>query len=499
MRAKILSSTSTFNGVSYNTAKTQNSKGELMKFRNFGYLQNATNVSPDEMKTFLKAHSNRNHRVKDKQFHAMISCKGREYIKEDLTKIAEEWLHKMGYGQNPYLIVFHSDTKNNHVHIVSSRIGDDGKKVKDNMERIKAQTFINEIMKRDPKMECSQLLEKLRNFSLSTQKQAKLFLELHGFGIREKGPKWELFKYGTQQGELSMEEMEKQVKCYAPNQERIRQLKALFVKYRKIYDSEPVALHEPLKGNRTGKLIGYRSELSDYLRDKFGIEILFHGKENKAPYGYTIIDHSHKLILKGSEVLSLKRISKRETDQKVHAVLVSSFSDKLVYEKINRTKNPVFLFHEFCAEKAYRLRLISALEEYSTVHQGLAAHQLKLIGFGDTLYLQDLKTNLFINLQSILNNREYSRFAPHYAVSKLDAQTTPKSIAEDNPLPESNSKPEQQYLGTAGSFETGMKNPEDWTRETHHTLSLTISDDADDEAVHGRRRRKKGNSVKKHR
>ncbi|WP_262885543.1 hypothetical protein [Lunatibacter salilacus] len=41
------------------------------------------------MKTFLKVHSYRNSRVKHQQFHAMISCKGREYHKKKLTEIAE--------------------------------------------------------------------------------------------------------------------------------------------------------------------------------------------------------------------------------------------------------------------------------------------------------------------------------------------------------------------------------------------------------------------------
>ena len=58
MTVKILSSTSTFKGVSYNTNKMESGKGELMKFKNFGYLQSAQKVTPDEMKTFLKAYSN---------------------------------------------------------------------------------------------------------------------------------------------------------------------------------------------------------------------------------------------------------------------------------------------------------------------------------------------------------------------------------------------------------------------------------------------------------
>src|SRR5690606_1287805 len=145
--------------VAYNTNKTQSAKGELMIFRNFGYLQSAQTVSPDEMKTFLKVHSNRNTRVKNQQFHAMISCKGREYDKYELTQLTEKWLQKMGYGDNPYLIVFHGDTQNNHVHMVSSRIGNDGKKINDSMERIRAQKCMLEIMERNPEQECNKLLD----------------------------------------------------------------------------------------------------------------------------------------------------------------------------------------------------------------------------------------------------------------------------------------------------------------------------------------------------
>lgn len=75
MRVKILSSASSFNGVTYNTNKTQNEKGELTRLRNFGYLQDTKDVGPNEVKNYLITHSNRNALVKDKQFHAMISCK----------------------------------------------------------------------------------------------------------------------------------------------------------------------------------------------------------------------------------------------------------------------------------------------------------------------------------------------------------------------------------------------------------------------------------------
>jgi hypothetical protein len=277
MTVKILSSTSTFNGVSYNTNKTQSANGELMTFKNFGYLQTAQKVTPDEMKTFLKVHSNRNTRVKQQQFHAVISCKGREYDKKELTNIAEKWLQKMGYGDNPYLVVFHGDTKNNHVHMVSSRIDINGKKINDSMERIRAQKSMLEIMDRNPENECAKLINQLNTFSFSTLNQAKLFLETRGYSLKEQDGNLFLYKFGLLQGELPIKKLTAIADSYTSDKARIKQLHALFDKYRKVYSSAPVPTFEPLKGNRLGNPTGYRSEMADFLREKFGVELVFHG------------------------------------------------------------------------------------------------------------------------------------------------------------------------------------------------------------------------------
>src|SRR5690606_35679707 len=132
----------------------------------------------------------------------VISCKEREYTKIELTKIAEEWLDKMGYGANPYLIVFHSDTKKNHVHIVSSRIGTDGRKMKDNMERVRGQIAINEIMNKDVHRKCQRTINDLISYSFATVSQAKLFLENRGYSLKEDQDAIKLYKYGIIQRQI---------------------------------------------------------------------------------------------------------------------------------------------------------------------------------------------------------------------------------------------------------------------------------------------------------
>lgn len=433
MRVKILSSTSSFNGVTYNTNKTQNEKGELTRLRNFGYLQDTRNVGPSEVKNYLIAHSNRNFIVKDKQFHAMISCKGREYSKEQLTDIAHEWVDKMGYGNNPFLIVFHKDTANNHVHIVSSRIDKDGKKISDSFEKLRAQEAINEIMRMNPKHEADKAVDTLREFRFSTKAQGLLILENLGFKVREKGEQLELIKYGSVQGQIHLAEISQKIHSYELDKSLVNQLRAILDKYSKVYQAKPVPLIEPSPGDREKKHIGYRSDLGDFIKDKFGVQLVFHGKVGKKPYGYSLIDNSNKIIFKGSEVFPMQRFFEQEGERKTYQT------------KKSTVPAPFNLLGE-------KVKLQSALNDFSTILQGLEHHSLKI------------------------KNRDGD---PYLKTSQ--GEFPAKDILS----------PEQQ-LALRDYFREIEGHAESQNQEIFDLIpTLNISADVDDEATHGRKRNKK--------
>ena len=433
MRAKILSSTSSFNGVTYNTNKTQNEKGELTRLRNFGYLQDTKEVGPNEVKNYLIAHSNRNSIVKDKQFHAMISCKGREYSKEQLTDIAHEWVDKMGYGSNPFLIVFHKDTANNHVHIVSSRIDKEGKKISDSFEKLRAQEAINEIMRLNPRHEAGKAVDKLKGFQFSTKAQGMMFLENLGFKLREKGEQLDLIKYGSVQGKIPLSEIEQKIKSYQLDKSRSNQLKAILDKYSKVYQSNPAPLFEPSTSNLKQKHTGYRSDLGDFLKDKFGVELIFHGKEAKTPYGYSIIDNSSRIIFKGSEVFPLKNLLEQAIENKAY-----QSKDKIKDLSIDRVGGKV--------------KLQSALNDFPTVRKGMEYHALQF--------------------------------------EKKDGDSYLKTSEGDIPTKDILSADQQLVLSKYFS-ESGEQSINQNQEEFDLMPMLNIADDVDDEAVHGRRRNKK--------
>lgn len=50
---------------------------------------------------------------------------------EQLTAIAEEYMQKMGYGNQPYIVYKHEDIQRHHIHIVSTQVDETGRKIAD--------------------------------------------------------------------------------------------------------------------------------------------------------------------------------------------------------------------------------------------------------------------------------------------------------------------------------------------------------------------------------
>lgn len=65
-----------------------------------------------------------------------------------MVKIANEYLHEMGYGDTQSLIVRHSDCQHPHMHICINRIGNDGKTISDRNEKYRSTKICRELTER---------------------------------------------------------------------------------------------------------------------------------------------------------------------------------------------------------------------------------------------------------------------------------------------------------------------------------------------------------------
>ena len=62
-----------------------------------------------------------------------------------MTVLAQEFMEKFGYGNQPYIVWLHEDIDRRHMHIVSVRIDEKGEKIDHNREGIRAQNICREM------------------------------------------------------------------------------------------------------------------------------------------------------------------------------------------------------------------------------------------------------------------------------------------------------------------------------------------------------------------
>lgn len=314
MIVKILDPSATFKGVRYNTDKVDKDKGELMKVSGFGALQALQHLRPTDYVNYLEAQSSASSRTKYPQLHAVISCKGRSHSKEELTAIAEQWLDGMGYGEQPYLLVFHKDTANNHLHIVSTRVDKNGKKINDSYEKLRAYEVLNHIMGLDEKQQADNDIEKALSYGFSTRAQFMMILEAQGYNLKLSDGNYLLSRYGKKQGVVPLEKVDARIALFKKDIDRLAQLRAIFAKYRGGHDPTVIPLPAPHPGGKTSRPVGYTSEMAEMLFAKFGVQVIFHGKDGKSPYGYTLMDHSRKMAYKGKDLMPLAEFIRPSED-----------------------------------------------------------------------------------------------------------------------------------------------------------------------------------------
>jgi hypothetical protein len=305
MIVKILWKSKAFRAVRYNTNKVEKNKGELLKVSGFGALEGLSEVKPQDYINYLSSMAARNKRVVYPQFHAMISPKGRSLGKEELVTLAEGWLKGMGYGDQPYLLIFHKDTKNNHIHMVSSRIDREGKKISDSYEKIRAYKVLGKLIGKDEKVNAESALSRALQYRFSTHAQFLMILEKQGYAIAPVDGVYKISKFGQQVGSIALSTIDWHISMGNPSLDRRSRLTQIFEKYRAITDARVYPIKEQLAGGEEGRVLGYSSLLCEKLSSSFGLQFVFHFKNDKPPYGYTILDHSGKNVFKGSEIMAL--------------------------------------------------------------------------------------------------------------------------------------------------------------------------------------------------
>ncbi|MFR4273956.1 MAG: conjugal transfer protein MobB [Bacteroides thetaiotaomicron] len=331
MVAKINIGSNLYGALAYNQEKVDEGLGKILGSNLvFEPTDGQFNVSEcmDDFMQFVPAHF----RTEKPVFHVSLNPHPDDRLTDDqLADIGREYMEKLGYGNQPYLIFKHEDIGRGHLHIVSLRVDSEGKKIDSYKEHERSKAITED-------------LERKYN--------------LHPAEGQKRSEGWELTPVDISKGDLkkqiasvikplasmyhfqSMGEYKAVLSLYNINVEELKG-EAKGKPYRGLLysamDSEGNKVGNPLKSSIFGKSVGYgglekrmeksteriksknlkahtlkavseakqgcqsESEFRAKLRQQ-GIDVLFRRNDEGRIYGATFIDHTTRTVLNGSRL-----------------------------------------------------------------------------------------------------------------------------------------------------------------------------------------------------
>ncbi len=138
MVAKISVSGSLGSALTYNLRKVEKSEAQVLGTNKICCPMDLNFKASDCQRDFDMFMPQR-YRTENPVFHVSLNPHPDDKLSDDeLTSLAEDYIKYMGYENQPYMIFKHTDIDRHHLHVVSVRVREDGKKINDKFERRKS-------------------------------------------------------------------------------------------------------------------------------------------------------------------------------------------------------------------------------------------------------------------------------------------------------------------------------------------------------------------------
>src|SRR6188508_781236 len=128
MVAKITMPKKLLAALNYNENKLKDGNAICIYSANF--LRTAEGMNFYQKLEGFERRNELNERATTKTLHASLNFDPSEnYSSEKLTKIASEYMQRIGFEEQPYLIYKHNDAGHPHIHIVATTTREDGSRI----------------------------------------------------------------------------------------------------------------------------------------------------------------------------------------------------------------------------------------------------------------------------------------------------------------------------------------------------------------------------------
>lgn len=331
MVAKISVGSSLFGALSYNQNKVDEEQGKVL-LSNRMFESEDGNFSIRRCMECFDMHLPADLKTEKPIIHISLNPHPDDVLSDNqLADIAKEYMDKLGYGNQPYIVYKHEDIARHHIHIVSIRVDDTGKKINDKFEHIRSKQITRE-------------LEQKYGLHPAEKKQAAERPELKKVDYRAGDVKHQLSNtvkaLASSYRFQSFTEYKALLSIYNVQAEEVKG-EVNGKPYNGIVYSATNDKGEkqgnPFKSSSLGKSVGYeaiqrhikkstkgiqdknlkertrrtvgavmkstynRKELEQELKKK-GIDVLFRQNDTGRIYGVTFIDHENRTVLNGSRL-----------------------------------------------------------------------------------------------------------------------------------------------------------------------------------------------------
>ena len=169
-----------FGALAYNQNKVDSEEAKVL-FSNRMLLSEDGNFSIGECMRSFEMQMPVQLSTKKPILHISINPHPEDVLTDQqLSDIAKEYMRKLGYGDQPYLVYKHTDIDRHHIHIVGLRVDENGKPLNDKFEHRRSKQITRELEQkykrvRDDSRELTLMLEK-KNQDLLKKQDTEVYL-----------------------------------------------------------------------------------------------------------------------------------------------------------------------------------------------------------------------------------------------------------------------------------------------------------------------------------
>jgi hypothetical protein len=131
--------------LSYNQLKVDKENAEIL-FTN-KIMETRDNLySVAQLSRSFEPYLLANRKTEKTVLHISLNPDPKDYVSDEkFNAIAKEYMQKMGYGEQPFVVFKHTDIERTHIHIVSVCIDEQGRKISDSYERKRSMNICREL------------------------------------------------------------------------------------------------------------------------------------------------------------------------------------------------------------------------------------------------------------------------------------------------------------------------------------------------------------------